>query len=62
MTEFLTVKEFKSRYKISHTTFYREVAKCLPIRKIGRSTRIALADAEQWAANLPTTNGEAANV
>lgn len=56
MTELLTVAEFKDRYKISHTTFYREVAaKRIPIRKIGRSTRIALADAEEWAANLKTT-------
>lgn len=62
MTELLTVREFKSRYKISHSAFYREVQKGLPIRKIGRATRIALADAEAWAANLPTQTGEAANV
>jgi len=56
MSELLTVAEFKDRYKISHSAFYREVAaKRISIRKIGRSTRIALADAEAWAANLPTS-------
>lgn len=58
MTELLTVAEFKSRYRVSHSQFYREVAKGLPIRKIGRATRIALADAETWAASLPTQGRE----
>jgi hypothetical protein len=58
MTQLLTVTEFKDRYRISHSQFYREVAKGLPIRKIGRATRIALADAEAWAASLPTHGGE----
>lgn len=57
LSELLTVSEFKDRYKISHSAFYREVAaKRIPIRKIGRSTRIAVADAEAWAANLPTSS------
>lgn len=56
MTQLLTVQEFKDRYSISHSAFYREVAaKRIPIRKIGRSTRIAVADAEAWAASLPTS-------
>jgi hypothetical protein len=60
--ELLTVAEFKGRYKISHSAFYREVAaNRIPIRKIGRATRIALADAEKWAASLPTQTGEATN-
>lgn len=63
MTELLTVGEFKSRYKISHSAFYREVAaNRITIRKIGRATRVALADAETWAANLPTQTGETVNV
>ena len=63
MTELLTVRDFKSRFKVSHSAFYREVAAGrIPIRKIGRATRVALADAEAWAANLPTQSGEAANV
>lgn len=61
MTELLTVREFKSRYKVSHSAFYREVQKGLPIRKIGRATRIALTDAEAWAASLPTHGGEVSN-
>ena len=59
MTELLTVTEFKNRYKISHSAFYREVnANRIPIKKIGRSTRIAIEDAEAWFANLPTFGGE----
>lgn len=61
MTQFLTVAEFKERYRLSHSQFYREVAKGLPIRKIGRATRITLADADAWAASLPTHSGEASN-
>ncbi|MBA4044756.1 helix-turn-helix domain-containing protein [Erythrobacter tepidarius] len=62
MTQLLTVAEFKDRFKISHSAFYREVAaNRIPIRKIGRATRIAVADAEAWAASLPTQGGEASN-
>jgi len=62
MTTLLTVAEFKDRYKISHSAFYREVAaNRIPIRKIGRATRIAVADAEAWASSLPTQRGEASN-
>ncbi|GAA5045599.1 hypothetical protein GCM10023208_00240 [Erythrobacter westpacificensis] len=62
MTTLLTVAEFKNRYKISHSAFYREVAaNRIPIKKIGRATRIALADAEAWASSLPTQGGEASN-
>ena len=56
MTELLTVAEFKSRYRISHSQFYRLVAaNRIPIKKIGCATRIALADAEAWASSLPDT-------
>lgn len=62
MSELLTVAEFKDRYKISHSAFYREVAaNRITIRKIGRATRIALSDAEEWAASLPTQGGETSN-
>lgn len=62
MNQLLTVAEFKDRYKISHSAFYREVAAHrIPIRKIGRATRIALTDAEAWAASLPTHGGEVSN-
>lgn len=59
----ITPKEFQNRFKVSHSTFYREVAAGrIPIKKIGRATRIALADAETWATNLPTQTVEAADV
>ncbi|WP_158511875.1 AlpA family transcriptional regulator [Novosphingobium sp. PP1Y] len=62
MTELLTVAEFKDRYKISHSAFYRLVAtNRIPIKKIGRATRIAVADAEAWASSLPTQGGGASN-
>jgi predicted DNA-binding transcriptional regulator AlpA len=51
--ELLTVTQFKERYQISHTAFYRQVAsKKLPIVKIGASTRVRLADAQAWLASL----------
>ncbi len=62
MSQLITVHEFKKRYSISHSAFYREVAaKRLRIRKIGRATRIALSDAEKWAADLPTRGEGQAN-
>lgn len=63
MTEFMTVAEFKSRYRMSHSAFYREAkAGRIPLKKVGRATRVALADAEAWAASLPTQTGETSNV
>lgn len=63
MTEFMKLREFETRYRCSHSQLYREVAAGrLVIRKMGRASRIAVADAEAWAANLPTQTGEAANV
>jgi hypothetical protein len=51
--ELLTVTQFKERYQISHTAFYRQVAsKKLSIVKIGASTRVRLADAQAWLASL----------
>jgi len=60
MTELLTVAEFKQRYRIGHSTFYREVAAGrIPLRKLGRASRIAVADAESWLASLPVHHGNA---
>lgn len=51
--ELLTVAQFKERYQISHTAFYRQrKAGYLRTIKIGASTRIRVADAESWLANL----------
>ena len=58
MQELLTVAQFKERYQISHTAFYRQVAaNKLRIIKIGASTRVRLADAQSWLAGL--SGGEA---
>lgn len=60
VTQLLTVREFRALAKIGHGTFYREVsAGRLRVTKIGRATRIALADAQAWLENLPTQTGEA---
>ena len=59
--ELLTVADFCARYSIGRTSLYREVnAGRLKLRKFGSATRIAREDAEQWAANLPPYQGEAA--
>lgn len=51
--ELLTVAQFKERYQISHTAFYRQVKSgALRTIKIGASTRVRLADAQAWLANL----------
>lgn len=62
VTQLLTVKEFRALAKIGQGTFYREVsAGRLRVTKIGRATRIAVADAQAWLENLPTQTGEAIN-
>ena len=59
--ELMTVADFCARYSISKTSLYREVnAGRLKLRKFGSATRIARADAESWADNLPEYDGEAA--
>lgn len=58
--EMMTVTEFCFRYSIGRTSFYRTVAKQIPLRKFGSATRIARADAEAWAASLPIREGAAA--
>jgi predicted DNA-binding transcriptional regulator AlpA len=51
--ELLTVAQFKERYQLSHAAFYRQVKSgCLPIIKIGRSTRIRLDDAQTWLSHV----------
>jgi excisionase family DNA binding protein len=57
----ITVSEFKARYSISHSKFYREVRSgCIPIRKMGRSTRVAESDAQAWFESLPVSNARCA--
>jgi excisionase family DNA binding protein len=55
-----TVNGFMANFKISRTFFYAEVKRGrLRLTKIGRASRIAKADADSWAASLPTIGGGA---
>jgi excisionase family DNA binding protein len=57
---FYTVPDFLSRYAVSRTAFYRIVGQGkLKLHKIGRSSRVARAEAQAWAASLPTVGGSA---
>lgn len=59
--ELMSVKFFCKTYTCGRTSAYREIAAGrLRVRKFGTATRIARADAEAWAASLPTVSGEAA--
>lgn len=61
LPELLTVPDFMAVYNIGRTSLYREAAQGrLRLRKFGTATRIARADAEAWAANLPIREGGAA--
>ena len=54
MKRLLKIPEFLDFYSISRTAFYREVAAGrLPLIKIGKASRVAIDDAEAWAASLP---------
>ena len=60
--ELMTVADFCARYRCSRTSVYREsAAGRIKLRKFGAATRIARADAEQWAASLPTYQGSNSN-
>lgn len=59
-SELITVGDFCGRYKIGKTSLYREAAAGrLKLRKFGTATRIAIEDAEAWAASLPIVEGGA---
>ena len=52
---FITISEFGETYALSRSSFYRLLQRGeIQIIKIGRSTRIARADAAAWAAKLPS--------
>ena len=60
MEGFYSVAEFLRIYSMRRTSLYRAVnAGQIRITKIGRSSRIAKADAEAWANRLPTIGGKA---
>lgn len=60
MDGFYTIAEFLRLTAMGRTSLYR-LAKAGQIRitKIGRSARIAKADAKAWADSLPTKGGQA---
>jgi len=60
MTGFFTISEFLREYPMGKTSLYRAVkAGQIRITKMGRASRIAKADAQAWAASLPTIGGGA---
>jgi excisionase family DNA binding protein len=60
MDGFYSIAEFLRIYSIGRTTAYRLAQSGkLRITKVGRGSRIAKADAQAWAASLPTIGGEA---
>jgi excisionase family DNA binding protein len=52
--KYITIKQFCDRFQCSRSHFYR-IAKRdhISIVKLGRASRIALDQAEAWAASLP---------
>ena len=57
-TRLMTVGDFCERYRIGKTSLYREAAaRRIKLRKFGSATRIAIEDAEAWAASLPIVEG-----
>lgn len=53
LPKLMTVQDFLENFRIGRTSFYREVAAGrLPIVKVGRSTRVARADAEAWLKHI----------
>jgi hypothetical protein len=56
--ELMTVGDFLSRYAISRTQFYREVAaNRIRLTKLGTASRVGRDDAEAWRAALPVKYG-----
>ncbi len=56
--KFMTLAQFGQRYQVSRSTIYRLAqGGAFNIIKFGRSSRIAVEQAEIWAASLPTMRG-----
>lgn len=57
---FITINQFCERFQCHRSTVYRLArAGALTIVKFGRSSRIAVDEAEAWAASLPVMGGRA---
>ena len=58
--KFMTLAQFGERYQVSRSTVYRLAQTgAFAIVKFGRSSRIAVDEAEAWAASLPVMGGQA---
>jgi excisionase family DNA binding protein len=56
---FITLSQFCQHYQVSRSTVYRLAhTGAFTIVKFGRASRIALNDAETWAASLPAMGGD----
>lgn len=56
--QLMTVREFLAAFRISRSSFYREInAGRLRVVKLGRATLVTRDDAEHWMANLPEIAG-----
>ena len=55
---FYKIPEFLDNYPMSRSSLYRLVKDGkIPLTKFGRSSRVAVEDAETWAGTLPTFGG-----
>lgn len=56
---YYTIPQFLELYPMGRSTFYRLVkVGQLKLTKFGGSSRVAMADAEAWAATLPVVSGK----
>jgi hypothetical protein len=56
---YLTIAQFRERYPMGTSTLYRIAGRGeLTIKKLGSASRIAVDEAERWAATLPTMGGD----
>ncbi len=57
---YFTLNQFRQRYPMGTSTLYRLVARGeLRLTKLGAASRIAVSEAERWAASLPVIGGTA---
>lgn len=61
MSKLLSIRDACAEYGLSRSALYRQIdAGRIPLRKIGKSSRIARDDLDAWLAALPVANREAA--
>jgi len=58
--KYISINDFCDRFQCSRSTVYRLAhGGAFVIVKVGRSSKIALHEAEKWAASLPVMRGGA---